>query len=106
MVTVGIGLTVILIDEVAAGQTVEGTFVVNVTTAKPDAIVGVNMVVKALVGLNVPEGELQVAEVAEPPMVPVSVTVPPAQTLAGAPALSVAGGNTYTVTCAVSLQPL
>ena len=93
VVTVGMGLTVMLIDDVAAGHTVEGTFVVNVTTAKPDEIVGVNMVVKALVGLKVPEGELQVAEVAEPPMVPVSVTVPPAQTLAVAPALSVAGGN-------------
>ena len=83
-----------LMEEVAAGQTVDGTFVVKVTTAKPDAIVGVNMVVNEFVGLNVPDGELHVAEVAEPPIVPVSVIVPPAQTLPGAPALSVAGGNT------------
>ena len=95
-----------LIEALAAGQTVEGTFVVKVTTAKPEGIVGANIVVNALVGLNVPEGELHVAEVAEPPMVPVRVTVPPAQTLTGAPALTVAGGNTYTVTVAVSLHPL
>ena len=106
MVTVGIGLTVILIEALAAGQTVDGTLVVKVTTAKPEAIVGVKIVVKALVGLKVPEGEDQVAEVAEPPIVPVSVIVPPAQTLPGAPALTVAGGKTYTVTLAVSLQPL
>ena len=83
-----------LMEAVAAGHTVEGTLVVKVTTAKPEGMVGVNTVVKALTGLKVPDGELQVAEVAEPPIVPVSVMVPPAQTLAGAPALTVAGGNT------------
>lgn len=102
----GIGFTVTLTLAAAAGHTVEGTFVVKVTTAKPEAIVGVKMVVNALVGLKVPEGELHVAEVAEPPIVPVNVIVAPAHTLAGGVMLTVAGGNTYTVTEAVSLQPL
>jgi hypothetical protein len=94
VVTVGIGLTVTLTLVVAAGQTVDGTLVVKVTTAKPEAIVGVNIVVNALVGLKVPEGELQVSEVADPPIVPVRVMVEPAQTLAGGVILTVAGGNT------------
>ena len=101
----GTGFTVIATVDVAAGQKADGTLVVRVAIAVPEVMEGVNWVVNALGGLKLPEAELHVTEVAEPPNVPVRVTVPPAQTVTGAPALTVGGGYTETVTWAVAVQP-
>ena len=65
-------MTVTLAVDTAAGQGPAGTLVASVTVAVPDVMFGVNVVVSVLVGLKVPCPELHVAEVAFPPIVPVS----------------------------------
>ena len=92
LVITGTAFTVTFTVALTAGHGPGGSSVVNVTTAVPDEMFGVNCVVSAVGLLKVPEGELHIAEVAAPEIVPVSVTLPPAQTVAGEPAFTTAFG--------------
>jgi len=92
LVTVASGFTVSLTVDTAAGHGPKGSLVVSVTTATPDAMVGVNCEVSEPGWVKVPEGELQVAEEAPPDIEPFSEMVEPAHTLTGDPALATAGG--------------
>jgi len=73
--------TVIITVEVTAGQGPAGSLVVSVSVTVPLAILGVYVDVKELRFEKVPLGADHVALVALPPIVPASVTAPPAQTV-------------------------
>ena len=65
----------------AAGQSPAEALVVKVKITVPVVILGVNVVVKAfgLLNMPVPTGALHVALVAEPPIVPTKLALPPTQ---------------------------
>jgi hypothetical protein len=90
---VAAGLTVISTVETAAeqGPAPSGSLVVSVNVTVPLVMEGVYVDVNEPVLLNVPLGADHVELVAEPPRVPAKVTVPPAQTVCGEPALAVGG---------------
>ena len=71
--------------------------VVKVSVIDPDVIEGVYVEVKLDALLNVPEGALHVALVAEPPIIPFRLTVPPTQIVASIPASTVGVSFTTTV---------
>ena len=78
-----------------------GPFVDNVSTIDPEVIDGVYVEVKLDTLLNVPEAALQVALVAEPPIIPFKLTIPPTQTEVLFPASMVGVSFTITVIVAV-----
>lgn len=75
--------------EEPATQDPGGSFVVRVNVTVPDGIEGVYVVDGELTSPKVPEGPDHVEEVPPPPIDPVKFIVPPAQTVAGAPAFEV-----------------
>ena len=92
--TVGKAFTVIITFDVVAlqGPAPSGSFVVNVSVTFPLVILGVYVDVRDLISENVPLPALQVADVAAPLIVPAKLTLPPAHTVCGPPALTIALG--------------
>ena len=70
---------------------------VNVSVIDPEVIDGVYVVVKLVASLNVPDGALHVALVAEPPNIPLKFTVFPTQMEVLFPAFIVGVALTSTV---------
>src|SRR6185436_5877415 len=99
---VGMGLTVITTVDVTAGQGPAGSLVVNVSVTVPLAIAGVYVDVKELGSEKLPPGADHVPLVAPRPTLPANVTVPPAHTDCGDPALAVATGLIVIVTVDVA----
>ena len=98
------GLTVITTVLIAAGHppAPSGSLVVRVNVTVPLAIDGVYVEVSEVTSEKVPLGALHVELVAVPPIPPARVTVPPAHTAWGVPALAVAAGLTVITTVLVA----
>jgi len=93
------GLTVIITVLVTGAH---GPDVVSVRVTVPLVMLGAYVEVSELVLENVPLAALQVEPVALPPMLPARVTLPPAHTVCGVPALAVANGLTVIITVLVT----
>ena len=92
--TAGSGLTVIAIVENTLGQGPVGSFVVSLSVTVPLVIEGVYDEVSEFALEKVPLGADHVALVAPPPTTPARLIDPPAQTVCGDPAFTVATGFT------------
>ena len=77
----------------------QGPFAVKVSVIDPEVIEGVYVEVKLDAILNVPDAAVQVALVAEPPIIPFRLTLPPTQIVALFPAST--AGVSFTVTVIV-----
>ena len=80
-----------------------GSFVVSVRVTVPLVIDGVYVALRSFTSEKVPVGALQVLVVALPPIVPLRVTVLPAQIVWVVPALAVATGLTVISTVLVAM---
>lgn len=87
--TKGDGITFITTVDVAGVQIPGGSFVVSVKVTEPLVILGVYVEVSEVAFEKLPLGAVHVAVLALPPIVPFSVTDPPAHTVCGEPAFAV-----------------